>query len=123
METFTVKRNDTLPALEAVLSDDNGPVDLTGATVYFTMTKIAANSCGDDVPVSGAAKFKKQGVVVGLQTVGSATRGKVRYEWSGTDTDTAGLFAGEFEVQFGVSGRWTFPSVGTIPVLVTEDVG
>lgn len=73
--------------------------------------------------MSVAAKFKKAGAVVGLQTVGSPTRGKVRYEWSGTDTDTAGLYAGEFEVQFGVSGRWTFPSVGTIPILVTEDVG
>jgi hypothetical protein len=122
VETFTIKRNDTLPALEAVLSDDSGPVDLSGATVFFTMTQVAANSCGEDAPVSGSAKFKKQGVVVGLQSVGSPTRGKVRYEWSGTDTDTAGLFAGEFEVQFGSSGRWTFPSVGTIPILVSEDI-
>lgn len=105
------------------MSDDNGPVDLTGATVFFTMTQVAATSCGEYAPVSGSAKFKKQGVVVGLQTVGSPTRGKVRYEWGGTDTDTAGLYAGEFEVQFGVSGRWTFPSVGTIPILVSEDVG
>jgi hypothetical protein len=123
VETFTIKRNDTLPALEAVLSDDNGPVDLTGATVYFTMTQVASSACGEDTPASGSAKFKKQGVVVGLQTVGSPTRGKVRYEWSGADTDTAGLFAGEFEVHFGVSGRWTFPSVGTIPILVSEDIG
>ena len=125
MDAFLIKRNDTLPALEAVLSDENGPVDLSGATVFFSMAKAqASDDCGCDTSSeTGAVKFKKSAVVVGSQALGSPTRGKVRYEWSGDDTDTAGFFSGEFEVLFGVSGRWSFPTVGTFPISVTEDLG
>ena len=107
------------------MSDENGPVDLSGATVFFSMAKsTAGDECGcATTSTIESIKFKKAAVVVGSQAAGSPTRGKVRYEWSGADTDTAGFFSGEFEVLFGVSGRWTFPTVGTFPISVTEDLG
>ena len=105
MDTFSIKRNDTLPALQAILSDDNGPVDLTGATVLFTMAAASEDDCGNSSSTQPVAKFKKACTVVGSQAVGSPTRGMVRYEWGATDTDTAGYYVGEFEVNYGSSGQ------------------
>ena len=125
MEAFIIKRGDTLPALEAVLSDDAGPVSLAGATVYFTMRDAPAPRDCEDGHVERApeAVFKKPAVVVGEQSTGSPTRGKVRYEWQEGDTARSGRYRGEFEVHFGSSGIWTFPGVGSIPVAVHEDIG
>jgi hypothetical protein len=122
VDAFLIKRNDTLPAIEAVLSDDSGPISLAGATVYFTMRREEDGDCGS-MPTVGGPLFKKVGVVVGDQSVGSPTRGKVRYEWSAGDTATAGSYGGEFEVRFGGGGVWSFPSAGTIPVIINGDVG
>jgi len=125
VEAFIIKRGDTLPALEAVLSDDAGPVSLEGATVYFTMRDAPQPCDCDDARVAPAATalFKKAAVVVGDQGAASPTRGKVRYEWAASDTVRAGRYRGEFEVHFGASGIWTFPGVGSIPVTVHEDIG
>lgn len=123
MDAFLIKRNDTLPAIEAVLSDESGPISLAGATVYFTMRREEnLDDCGT-MPSVGSALFKKAAIVVGDQSVGAATRGKVRYEWSAGDTATAGSYGGEFEVRFGGGGVWSFPSAGTIPVIINGDVG
>lgn len=122
MDAFLIKRNDTLPAIEAVLSDDSGPISLAGATVYFTMRREEDGDCGS-MPTVGGALFKKTAVVVGDQSVGSPTRGKVRYEWAVGDTATAGSYGGEFEVHFAGTGVWSFPSAGTIPVIINGDVG
>jgi hypothetical protein len=125
VEAFIIKRGDTLPALEAVLSDDSGPVNLAGSSVYFVMREApAAEEC--DQARGGAASvavMKRAAVVVGDQGIGSTTRGRVRYEWSAGDTARPGRYLGEFEVHFGSSGIWSFPSVGSIPVLVNEDIG
>lgn len=115
---FLIKRNDTLPALEAILSDDSGPVSLAGTTVQFTM-RPAADKCRSG---ENAALFLKSVIVVGSQDVGSPTRGKVRYEWAASDTAEEGNFLGEFKVQFGVSGKWTFPTVGAINIKIDPDI-
>lgn len=128
MEAFIIKRGDTLPALEAVLSDDAGPVNLDGANVSFVMrdaplARDCGDCCDDGVAVASSTVLKKPAVVMGDQSVGSATRGKVRYEWALGDTARPGSYLGEFEVRFGASGIWTFPSVGSIRVVVHEDIG
>ena len=107
MDPFYIKRGDRLPYLEATLSDEGGSLTtLAGATVYFVMKQK-----GSDVTKVRA-----------LATIVDATARKVRYEWGVGDTDTAGLFRGEFEVIFG--GRpWTFPNPGFIPVNVIADQG
>jgi hypothetical protein len=38
------------------------------------------------------------------------------------DTDTAGLFEGEFEVTFPGGRIKTFPDPGLIPVRITDDI-
>ena len=107
--SFTIKRNDTLPALEAVLADAGGPVDLTGCSVFFTMRPTRASA--------GSTKFKRVASVV------APLIGKVRYEWTAANTAESGSYIGEFEVQYPGGGVITFPTSGYLPISVSPDAG
>ena len=73
----------TLPKLQVRLLDGATPVDVTGATVLFSM---------DDE--DGVAKVAAQaGAISGL-----ATDGIVEYQFADADVDTEGRFFGQFSV-------------------------
>lgn len=113
MDEFPIKRNDLLPALEAVLSakqaDGSLAVeDLTGKTVFFILYSTA----------TGANVFRRAATVVG-----DATAGRVRYQWQTGDTGTAGRYKGEFEVLDGSSRPKTFPNDDYIPIRIFHDLG
>lgn len=106
--TFFIKRNDDTPTLDVALQDDRGrPVNVTGATVVFHMR----NTSDDSVKVDG-----------GTVSAITATKGEVRYEWTTTNTNTAGTFEGEFEVTFSGGEIQTFPNNGYIDIIILEDV-
>lgn len=110
MSVFVIKRNDTLPYLDAVLSDDNGPIDLTNVTSVHFVMRSSARGVTD-------AKVRAECTVVG-----DPTNGEVRYEWALGDTDAAGTYRGEFEVNLG--GRvLTYPSSTYIPISIVADLG
>lgn len=95
MADVTIKQGDTAPSLAATLEDGAGnAVSLVGATVRFRMKPIG----GGSLVMDGAA------VVV------SAAAGTVRYDWQATDTQTAGLYLGEFEADFGAGQVQSFPN-------------
>ena len=106
--TFYIKQNDTTPKLESFLQDDKSrPVNLTGATVVFHL-RLASDL---------SAK-----ITSGSVTTESATKGHVSYDWSASDTDTSGIYQGEFQVTF-VSGKVeSFPNDDYIKVIITDDV-
>lgn len=105
MADFYIKKNDTLPAIGAILKDAAGdPVDLTGATVRFHM------SIGSAVKVDAAA------------TIVDAAAGDVRYDWQSGDTDTAGPARCEFEVTFPGGGVETWPNNGAWTVSIAEEI-
>ena len=113
MADFTIKRNDTLPKLEATLQQNNVVYNLTGATVKFIMKKEG----------SGTAKVNSAVTVV------DAASGQVEYAWDDVagDTDTEGDYNGEFEVTTGSGEIITFPNGadGTdyFTIEITEDLG
>jgi hypothetical protein len=98
---FEIPKGRLLPILTATLTDDVGPIDLTGATVKFQMRPPGV---GTTLKVDAAA------------TVVSAATGQVSYTWSGTDTDTEGLYVAWFEVTY--SGPK--PLIAPEPPLVLE---
>lgn len=112
MADFTIKRNDTLPKIEATLQQNSIVYDLTGATVKFIMKKSG----------SGAAKVDASATVV------DASGGQVEYAWDDVagDTDTEGDYNAEFEVTTGSGEILTFPNGadGTdyITIEITEDL-
>ena len=106
--TFDIKQNDTAPKLEAFLQDDKGrPVNLTGASTVFHM-RLASDL---------SAK-----ITSGSVTVESATKGHVSFTWTASNTDTAGIYQGEFQVTFVSGAIQTFPNNDYIKVNITDDV-
>lgn len=91
----TVRSGDTAPALVATLKADDGTVvNLTGATVTFSM------------------RDQKTGaiLVTGACTLTSATGGVVTYTWVTGNTDVAGVYNADFKVTFSGGAIETFPN-------------
>lgn len=84
MADFQIPRNALLPILTATLSDANGVLNLTGATVRFQMR------------VPGTSVLK----VDAGATVLNPTAGTVQYTWIATDTDTIGLYIAWFQCTY-----------------------
>jgi len=95
--THNIKQNDTSPILQGTLTDGAGVVvDLTGATVVFSMR--------DETSLT--LKIDKQACVLV-----DAVNGVVSYTWlaANNDTDTPGTYIGEFQSTNGASVE-TYPN-------------
>ena len=102
-----IKKDDTFPYLEVALqSDDGRPINLTGATVRFAMRDL-----------EGAVKVSAR-----LAQILSHTRGEVRHVWGPSDTDTAGVYQGEFTVTTAGGEVQRFPTEGFILIHVVDNV-
>lgn len=104
-DIFTIKRNDTSPALRYTLSPT---VDLTGAVVVFNMRERA----------TGAVKIARAPATI----VAPASDGIVQYDWTAADTDASGVWQGEFEVAHADGSIETYPNDGYIIVKITGDI-
>lgn len=105
MATVTIKRNDTKDNIKATLSNESGPVDLTGATVRFLMSKRWT------VKVDRPTDIK------------DAVNGVVWMVFEQGDTDETGLFFAEFEVTFPDARKETFPNDSFILIDIISDLG
>lgn len=106
-EIFYIKQGDTSPLLRAVLKDAAGTaVDLTGATVRFTLRSPAGV-----VVVNRAAA-----------SVITAASGIVEYVWQTGDTANAGINQAEFEVTYSDLSIETFPNFGHFRVQISKQL-
>lgn len=109
---FTIKRNDTLPALQLCLIDrgclgGKQPYSLSGVTgVTFTM----ATNCGD------YKIFAKDAQIV------SYSAGTIQYNWESGDTNESGRFLGEFQLHYSDGNKLSIPQNGHIEIEITKDV-
>ncbi|MBF9042942.1 BppU family phage baseplate upper protein [Rhodobacterales bacterium HKCCE4037] len=107
-ESFKIKTGDSSPTLAYALRDGAGAaVNLTDATVVFHM------------------RLKSTGAVAiedGTVTILSESGGTVAYPWQAGDTDDAGIYEAEFEVTYSDSAVETFPNLGFIEVVISEDI-
>lgn len=107
---FYIRQNDTASPITATLTDEAGAaIELTGATIKFQMA-----------PIQGGA-VKVSATATNLDT-GPANRGQVSYQWTTGQTDTAGLYLGEWQVTFAGGAKQTFPNDGYTLVRVTGEV-
>jgi hypothetical protein len=118
MSTFYTKKGNTAIAISTVLSDANGAVSLSGATVRFKMRQWNTvtgpiNPLNEPaVPRAGTAKVDAAATPDPDQ---SANKGKVTYAWQAADVDTPGLFACEWEVTFAGGAKATYPRTTETP--------
>lgn len=95
MKLLKIKRNDTAPAVIAVLRDSLGtPIELTDKNVikFIMRERFYYGRNKEEVKVQ-----KVQGVEIAPQEQ-CGNRGKFQYNWSPADTDTAGEYSAEFEI-------------------------
>lgn len=104
-----MKVGDTNPSIAiAVIDKSTGLAkNLAGATAVFSMR--LEGSSTPKVNASAADVYDE-------------ANGKVRYDWAGSDTDTAGVYEGEFVVTLSGGGVVTFPQDGYIKITILDDV-
>lgn len=106
---FNIKVGDTLPLLQATLTDGAGnAINVSGANgVSFRMRK-------SDGP---AHVYKAEGAA-DLTTDGS--NGQVEFAFSAADTDTEGEFYGEFVIDWGGGDIQTIPNDDFLRIIVRD---
>lgn len=106
---YSMKRGDTGPPLRAKLRDQRGAIPLHDADVFFQMRQVEGKK-----------------VVRGSCIVIDAVAGLVEYDWAPTDTDTPGIFHGEWEIVFapGTAGEVvrTVPNDGYEEFVILDDL-
>jgi hypothetical protein len=126
--TFTIKRGDTDPSIivQALYPDPSNPSSMIpwpipgGSAAKFTMRDSADFAARTRTSFAGAAK------VHATASIDDAANGIMSYGWAAGDTDTDGLFRGEFEVTSGAETR-TFPvgvddSRNWIAITIVDDL-
>lgn len=105
--TFKIKQHDTKTALKAVLENESGTVDLTGATVRFLMSDYS----------------QAETLIDSTADIQSAANGEVWYAFSYGETEQSGIFKAEFEATFPDGRVETFPTEGYILIEILRDLG
>jgi len=111
-QIFKIKRNDTLPALQVSIGTRGNlgqkiGYDLSGITaVTFTMIDDCSNS-----------KIYDQAAQI-VCTSG----GTIQYTWQDGDTDTEGIYQGEFELRYSTGQRLSIPTQGSIKIEISKDI-
>ena len=105
-DTFHIGQGDTQDPLRATIYQEDGvtPVDLTGATVTFSMK----TDLGAELVAAGVAVVENP-----------PTAGVVRYDWQTGDTDVAGEHVARFKVTVP-AGVFSAPNESYITVHVTS---
>ena len=104
---FELKRNDTSRPIK-FYPKANPASDFTGASVVFNMAS-----------PGGCAKVDRGVGLISVDTGGTF----FLYEWTASDTDTAGDFDAEFEVTLSDGKVETYPNFRNLTISILEDLG
>jgi hypothetical protein len=112
MADVDIKRGDSWPPVDAVLSDQDGPIDLTTATSVKLLFKTT----------TGSTAYSR------VCTVTDALGGEVRYIWTLADaasgpTSAVNSFNIEWEITWSDGTVTTVPNVGYKTLSVVADLG
>lgn len=116
MPDFTIKANDTRPAIEITLQRQGVAAGLasTAATPFIASL----------VKLLGKSQTVPAHTFVGTMSIASAAGGLVRYTWLAADTQYgAEVFDMECEVTWSDGGKETFPEDTYLTLDVKADLG
>lgn len=95
--SLTLKQDDTYPPLQATLTENNEPLNLTTAVTVTLVMKGTQTST----------------VVTGECTVTNASSGQISYSWASGDTSTADTYQTEFLISWGTGSEQTVPNAAS----------
>ncbi len=117
-ETFTIKRDDTLPKIQVQLWDDEAKTQKTDLTLaasqaFHMMDREESGLAAPTLKIEAPANI-----------VGAPTDGVLEYAWidGSGDTDVEGTYFAEFEVNWSATLRTTYPNDGYIIVKIPDDL-
>lgn len=116
MADVTIKQNDTRPFIDATLKDLNGPIDLSSSGGSVKSIKLLMFA------VSSTTKIIEQTTTGVLLSRFDSTAGKVRYQWSSSDTATPGNYVAEFQINFFDNTVMSCPNDKHIGVVIEDGV-
>lgn len=112
-QIFRIKRNDTLPKLQVnvITKGTLGQLEGysfidTGTTATFTMVDDCSNTKVYDQPVQ----------------IICISGGTLQYSWQESDTDTEGIYYGEFKITFSSGDKISIPTQGGIKIEILKDI-
>jgi hypothetical protein len=108
MSDFDMKQHDTTPSLEATLTPAGNPKE--GLEEAEKVWLIVRKKGG-----TGAPLFKSECVIV------DAAAGRIRYDWEASDTEIAGEFQFEFEIEWP-GGKESIPRIGYKTLGIEDDL-
>lgn len=107
MADFTLKQHDTYPPIDATLTDQVGPINLTlAASVKIILKTVGGGS-----------------TITGTCTIVSAAAGTVRYQLTAIQTATVNTYQGEFEITWTNGDITTVPNNDYFSVEIKADLG
>ena len=114
MADFTLKQNDTSPAIQARLKNKDGTtVTLTGATVRFSMRHRVTNN----LKVNRATA-----TIVSATPPADTSAANVEYTWIAADTDIDGTYDAEWEVTYSAGAIQSFPDFLFNEIIITKQI-
>ena len=106
MDSFSIKRGDTGPAIRRSFVTDAGMLEIPeGSRVVFSMAEAITHH-----------------LVVNRQPCRIEGDGTVVYYWQDGDTDIAGLYEAEFDITRPDEAIETAPNSGFIIINITRDI-
>jgi len=107
MSQQTFKENDVGDTLTAQLKDEDGPIDLSGASEVRIIMRQADGQKTLDAQMS----------------LTNATNGEVEYQWSSGDPiETKGVYEAEFKIIDGLGETETVPNNGYVSIKIEEEL-
>jgi len=105
MDSFSIKRGDTAPAIRRSFSTAAGPLEIPAdASVVFSMAEA----------VTGRLVVDRQRCRI--------EGNEIIYFWQDEDTAVDGLYEAEFEITYADGSVETAPNGGFIVVKITRDI-
>jgi hypothetical protein len=101
---LVLKQNDTFPPVEATLTDEDGPINLTEATSVKFIAKSATH------------------VIEGNCTIIKATEGVVTYLWASKDTENPGVYRVEYKIIWKSGGIQSVPNQSYDEIEIEESL-
>ena len=91
---------DLQPYYYAKVVDNNGGIDLSGASIVCSMKNLT----------DGTLKINRQSAGIVIDPDQVANIGQFKYEWQAGDTDTPDNYCIEFEITPAAGGKFTIPA-------------
>ena len=109
---FKIKRNDTLPSLRVSI----GTKGSLGQKMGYNLSNVTGITFTMIDECSNSKIYEQTAQII------CSSGGTIQYNWQVGDTDTSGIFYGEFELKFATGDKMSIPTQEGIKIEIIKDI-